>query len=585
MSQQQGREFGQSQGGSAADTALAGNAISFFQKGIRYLIPSEKKRVSGRILPARDASMSPEDSAYATSVVPYRDRTSGLRDQDTQTEALAGWYSAIKGYKYFGRLMANLTSPLSLKALGGDISIAEIADPIQDCRALARNNPDWKHLTEKPTGPGVDQRAKAVIPRESNFALLNMYAQEERGPWETQLVVVAHQAVEDLKKKLALQTARNQAEVADPNWPDYLYGDVTDPQNGFLVNILPFKVGAITVNGFVFGTKENTIEGCRKQPVTPEILADRRVLFSPKTLRIDTYQDIVNFLVADGTIPYEIIVAACSNMANVPPPPKQNVTYSGPQQPQRPAQPAGRMEGMPVGSTGAPTPPRPPQASQPPRPPTPPKAAETTFWYVDGSGAACEGPRSVVQNIVDGGVDPDIMTADQSSGWVKASSLGFKPTPKPPTPPTPPQAPKPPTPPAPPKPPTPPQAPKPPTPPTPPTPPATLAKYWVDNNGAMDERDSRQVQALVDANTQGLLIMPLDQSKDWGTPESYGFAPDAIPDLPSAQQQAPTGGGLTAEELAELEVYKEKAVNPGADGLSTDDITRMVALTNRLNQQ
>jgi hypothetical protein len=60
--------------------------------------------------------------------------------------------------------------------------------------------------------------------------------------------------------------------------------------------------------------------------VEPAVLAQRKVL-DHNLFEWMSYQEIVDLIVEDGTIPYELVSAACSHLANIPPE-KKRVQYS-----------------------------------------------------------------------------------------------------------------------------------------------------------------------------------------------------------------------------------------------------------------
>ena len=128
-------------GGSEADAAKRSTVLSLVQKNVKFILPSEKKRITGRVLPARDPNLSVNDAAYLTSVIPYRDVVSGMMDADTKTPKFNAFWGNIKAYLFFGRTQASIVSPETLKFMPGS-TVADQADPIDDCRQYCRKNPD-----------------------------------------------------------------------------------------------------------------------------------------------------------------------------------------------------------------------------------------------------------------------------------------------------------------------------------------------------------------------------------------------------------------------------------------------------------
>ena len=106
-----GRSFRVS-GGSASDKNVQSSSqlLGIFQKGVDYTYPKEGSELKGRILPARNADLQPEDKAWLGSVAPYRDITSGDLDPDTSTPAFTAWYTNVQAYRFFGRTQESFLS-------------------------------------------------------------------------------------------------------------------------------------------------------------------------------------------------------------------------------------------------------------------------------------------------------------------------------------------------------------------------------------------------------------------------------------------------------------------------------------------
>lgn len=460
-------------GGSQSDKAMAQGQgrIGFFQKGVNNIKPSGKHPLQGRILPARDPEMSPSDSAWAASVIPYRDMISGELDPDTQSPAFTGWYANVLGYRFFGRGSEDLLSPQTLKGLVGDspISTEDAADPIQDIFNFAAEsgNEDWVAMTKKPE----KKNSRSPIPLASKLSLLNMYVKTSKAGWENAVVVVSRSALENLKLKLCWPTPRS-IEPLDPKFPDYLYGDVTAPKTGLLTTITSIELENISVNGFVFATKDFTLDGAQRMALKDaeqnKILAARYDLTSSDTLKILTYQQIVDFLVDDGTIPYELIQQACGDCANVPPSKRQNTTVSAgtrtagrpareevetepeaePVQ-QRPAKggaataplrrnpvdeaEADQISGLGEEAPEAPedeAPPAPEEDEAPPAPeeeaPAAPEPEPERIFWVSIDKAVTKKPESEIVAAIEAGCAVRVMALDREGGWQAPSAFGIE---------------------------------------------------------------------------------------------------------------------------------------------------------------
>ena len=303
--------------------------LGIFQKGVDYTYPKEGSELKGRILPARNADLQPEDKAWLGSVAPYRDITSGDLDPDTSTPAFTAWYTNVQAYRFFGRTQESFLSPRTLQELmGAGASQEATADPICDCAQFAKRsgNADWEQLIVKPN----TKNGSAVIPWPKKQTVFNLYLPDKKGTWRVTAVITARQALLDLKTQLAWPTPRSQ-EPVDPRWENYLFGDITNPVNGLAVRLKKKQLGQIDCNAFVISDADFTIKGIESKPIKEsKILEARYDLQSNATLKIYSYQELVNFLVEDGVVPHQLIVEACEGRADIPAAKRKNTTTSAP---------------------------------------------------------------------------------------------------------------------------------------------------------------------------------------------------------------------------------------------------------------
>lgn len=438
-----GRSFRVS-GGSKSDTAVTqGNQIlGMFQKGIDYTWPAEDKELKGRLLPARNADLLPEDKAYAGSVVAYRDLSSGDLDADTSTPAFTGWYTNILCYRFFGRTQESFISPATIReALGEGADPMDVADPVEDCARLAKRsgNPDWEKLIEKPD----TKKGRATLPYPGKSSLFNMYLPNKKGEWRNTIVITSRQALLDLKRQLAWPTPRD-IDPVDPKWQNYLFGDITDPQNGLVVRLRKKQLEQISVNGFVISDREYTLNGVERKPIKdPKILLGRYDLMSSDTLKLYPYVDLVKFLVEDGTVPYNLIVEACSARCDVPPPPKRGTHVSSPAQPKLVGQPddgdfipgvegdpslkkasSSQIAEMPEGPVEDEMP-APPEDDSEAMPPPPPDDEPETEYYASVKKVVGKYKESEIRALLKDHPTLKLLSADKTSGWKLAAEFGI----------------------------------------------------------------------------------------------------------------------------------------------------------------
>jgi hypothetical protein len=357
------RSFGILPGGSASDTLTEGgnsSGIDFFKPGVTAYMPGSKDRdIFVRIKPSFDYRMAPNDAAYKTSVAPYRYVEQEYVDRATGQPMFTPWYLTAIAYPYFGNSKQGLVSPLTLQGLGADLRPDEMACPIFDCQQKARNSdrPDWKALTE-----GSD-RSGAVLPYKPAIVIYNASMSYNGKPPFEGIFISKTTALEMLKEQLDWPLVHGMqplAESADSPWAKYLFGDFTHPIHGLAAKVWltesktnkAQKTYAMHLSG-----KDFSRDGMIAAPLGRDMnqvmtaLASRHVLGSDQTLKIMTYQELVEFLVFDGCLPHELIMQACSGRANVPAAPKAAyatgaTSLPSPQQsfqPQAPADNPARM--------------------------------------------------------------------------------------------------------------------------------------------------------------------------------------------------------------------------------------------------
>ena len=400
-------------GGSAGSSNMGrrGPKTGFFQNGVRHAFASGDRDIKGRILPAFDTSMSREDKAFSRSWVPYRNLAADPSeyDEDTKSPPFSGWFQVFKGYRFFGKSSDSFISPLTLR---GAVPDSESRCPVFDCFMKAKKaepGSAWAALLKSDKG---DKNDRGILPAPSVLAAVNMYMSSEKGDWENAVFTMPQASLIDLKTKLCVLTPRSMPEPYDPDFPDFLFGDITNPKTGLLVTGTKLTLAtnnAIKYNGFRIGRSDQKLDGAAPKAVSDDILARRWELMSDKTLKILTYQEIVNLLLDDGALPVDLIQEACSEFADV------NVS---------------RTRGIPAdeaeGGKGYPD----------SRKATAHHAAFSAPYGQDGeqfwgvvNGKTVKVMDGDIDEQIANGVDPSkikLMRLDKVGGWQTAAALGFK---------------------------------------------------------------------------------------------------------------------------------------------------------------
>jgi hypothetical protein len=300
----------------------------YYKPGVYGGTPTQKKTYSGRILPAFNYNLSQADSEFPSSWMPYRNADN--IDAETNQPVLSAFFAVVAAYSWFGNKQVSFLSPSTLRFTQSIARGPELIDPVQDLRNFAKkhDDPAIRALTERPENK---KDAKIIIPYAQRRYVFNFYgtAGVDRN-FRNYLVDVSQKAFEDLAAKLSEWRPAHEQTI-DPNWPNYLYGDITDPQNGVLVETTSIPSNPQPFNGFVFTSgSHKSLKGIRQYPVPPEALSGRYQLYGDNSaFKIMSVQDIVDFIVDDGAIPYHLIQEVCSNYAHIPPRPGNAKVFPG----------------------------------------------------------------------------------------------------------------------------------------------------------------------------------------------------------------------------------------------------------------
>ena len=304
--------------------------IKFFKKGLNYSFPSEKRQYQGRILPAHDTTINSADPNFATSVAPYRVcpvaqvRDNSDLDTTRGVPRPTNWFVGMAGYRMFGNLKADILSPMTKRAYPATTATSreDLADPIADIHKLARNHPQYKRLTED----GGNLKAP-TIPKSRTFAIMNALARNDAAkPLENQLLILPKTGLDSMLDKLAWPTIYGQT-PRDMAWPEFMFGDITHPTTGLWFISCLQPAGSFMTNTVCFSSQPNSLMGSSVFPVEQKALAQRYAL-DHNMFEWLSYQQIVDLLVEDGTIPHELITEACQHLANIPAASKKGSSYA-----------------------------------------------------------------------------------------------------------------------------------------------------------------------------------------------------------------------------------------------------------------
>jgi hypothetical protein len=137
------------------------------------------------------------------------------------------------------------------------------------------------------------------------------------------LLVLSEMGMNMTKEVLDMAGLRSQA-PRDPNWQDFLFGDITHPTTGLEARATT-KVATgnnergIGINTMCFSTGDKTLTGSNEVAVSQEALAGRYNFFDIENIwNIPHPQTIVDRLIDDNEIPLEFMKEVCGNFCDFP---------------------------------------------------------------------------------------------------------------------------------------------------------------------------------------------------------------------------------------------------------------------------
>lgn len=295
---------------------------SYFHPNVRAIDLSASMKGRFRILPAFSRAVAPEDKLFKISFDEYRSRDTDLypEDADTSTPGFTDWFVPIRAYKFFGNAKIKFVSPQTIKP-----GKAAGVDPIRDCVYLCLNK---IREGEKEYAQYFDYKVNpdAYLKQASDVILVNaLYENPENESTDTLILAMTKMGFIDLKKALSETAGRNDP-VISKNWDEFRFGDVTSPTDGCWLNVVEVKtVSGNNPGGLYPATKPGSFTGYAPHKFDPESAEGMKILKSrydiadtDNVTKIWTYQEIVDFLVQDQGVPYELITEACSKYCDIP---------------------------------------------------------------------------------------------------------------------------------------------------------------------------------------------------------------------------------------------------------------------------
>ena len=290
-----------------------------------------KVEIKGVILPAFDPTLNENDASRPVSYGSYRDTDAVNANGDYE---LSDWSVSVDGYNFMGNSMQTFISP----------SIIHQDDPIIDLRKYIYNlrkagDETYMNLVERPAK--VDWREfKLALPGIQTMVLINFWGTggnakaDDVAEKKNRVLMLKPTAWCHLMDDLNKERPASVRVPRDPENADYLLGDVTHPDHA-----LEFTTKAIEAKGRTGNTFQAVVVdfgnlvaapgggkqlNCKEVTIPENILAGRLDLADyDSVLHIPTYDEIVDMLIEDGMVPFDLINLVCGPKCSKPLQPKE----------------------------------------------------------------------------------------------------------------------------------------------------------------------------------------------------------------------------------------------------------------------
>ena len=311
-------------GGSEGFDNLAGNngngdyvRLNFFEdRDISVVFPNKDSRDTGYILPSFDYSIPREDARFRTSFTSYR---TGTQSPKTGLLEFSNWLIPLPGYIFFGKSYSHFISP----------TVNREYDPLnalyEYCRELSRTNSDhpWAKLILR------SANAAAVIPNKTTLSFFNAWCAPTDKKAKDQsvrnrILVLKPMAARKLMDDLNTLRPAAIGSPVDPKWPNFKYGDLTNPAGALMWTTMAFAMPGnekVVSAALSLGTERmdgmgNITVDVQRLQVTNEMLAGRIDIF--KSIYVPTAQEIADVILDDGAIPVELLEKVCGDHITIP---------------------------------------------------------------------------------------------------------------------------------------------------------------------------------------------------------------------------------------------------------------------------
>lgn len=310
-------------GGSAGyhkvdENTYEGNRISMFRDpDVNPVFLSSTKQITGYILPGFNPALAEFDEARPMSVCSYRDAS--VVDPETDNPAFTSWFVSVPGYNFYGTGKNTFISP---RAVGQP-------DPIFDCRMEVyrrrkQGDESLMHLVNRPTSYKDPHPLPGTVTLTMFNAVCPPTNEKERDQSvKNRILILKKAATRKLFADLDMPRPVSVTTPVDADWPTFLLGDITNPQHALYFTSATGRLDngteypALDFGKVMYVDAQTSRIDCHSTQVPAQYLQGRYDLCDvTKTVYIPTYEELVELLVSEGLVPYELIEAVCADKCN-----------------------------------------------------------------------------------------------------------------------------------------------------------------------------------------------------------------------------------------------------------------------------
>lgn len=295
------------------------------ENGLRVLMlgaSSVKEKLSGVLLPSYDYTLDTVDTAFGASVGPcWKNVPDPEHPKHWQPN---GWATPLFFYTFVGASNAHFISPVNRrKMLGKDTMVdGDDDDAFNDLYWYIKKNKQFSdtqrdYYLKK---PARDKDAR-VPNRQTKFAAFaSTTTKDDRDP-KVNVILYTPGCQGNMIDQMRWIN-EDQSLAIDKRFPRYLLGDPTRVESAMVWDVDKRKLDPSDpqeTNCILWTDQREVLrDPLVTRPITRDELLKRFVLIDDTNWNFPTYQEMVDFMVAEFTeVPIDLIDAACGHRANV----------------------------------------------------------------------------------------------------------------------------------------------------------------------------------------------------------------------------------------------------------------------------